>query len=194
MATIGLLKPLVRKWLSLIRAIALAAIACAASAAHANASPTGPELRAAVIVAILRFTSWQTDAAKSDNSQVRLCAIGEPHSFPYLLPTSGIQKVAGHTLVVNEVQIDEVATKLCDALVIGSKVHYREFSELLAQADAQSLLTICDGCRTANAAGTIIQLDLHKRRVKFEVNLARARASGVKLDAQLLELASVVRE
>lgn len=194
MATIGLRKPLARKWLSLTYVIAWVTIACAMSAAQASGAPTGPELRAAVIVAILRFTSWPSVVAESDTSYVRLCAVGEPHSSSYLLPASGVQKVAGHMLVVDEVQADEVATKPCNALVIGSKVNHREFSELLAQADAQSLLTICDGCRSANAAGTIIQLDLHKRRVKFEVNLARARASGVKLDAQLLELASVVRK
>ena len=164
------------------------------TAMPAYASPTGPELRAAVIVAILRFTSWKGVVPDSDSSQIKLCTTGRPNSSSFLLSASGTQKVAGRTLVVDDVAPANLESQHCNAIVIGEKISKSDFADMIDVASKQSLLTICDGCKGMDAAETIIQLDLHKQRVKFEVNLIKARAVGVSLDAQLLELASVVRK
>lgn len=194
MVKTGSNKPIVRVWLSLMKLIAAVITVFILSASPAHAAPSGPELRAAVIVAILRFTSWQSVIPPSEVSEIRLCTVGQPRSAPYLQQASGVQKVAGHVLIVDDLPDFDIGGGECHALVIGPQPLGFDFARLLAQADTQSLLTICDGCRGANAADTIIQLELHKQRVKFAVNLVKARASGVKLDAQLLELASVVRQ
>lgn len=194
MAKSGSNKPFGKAWLLLIKPIAVVITLCALSATPAHGAPSGPELRAAVIVAILRFTSWQSVIPQSEVSEVRLCAVGQPRSAPYLRQVSGVQKVAGHVLIVDDLPDFDISDRQCNALVIGPQPLGSDFARMLAQADTQSLLTICDGCRGVNAADTIIQLELHKQRVKFEVNLVKARASGVMLDAQLLELAAVVRQ
>lgn len=168
--------------------------ALAMTVTSVQAAPTGAELRAAVIVAIMRFTSWQSAVPEAEDSFVRLCAVGEPRSLSSLLPASGVQKVGGHVLVVDQLEPKEVVTGQCNALVVGPRLGARDSLDILAHADTGSLLTICDGCRSDAAADTIIQLELHKQRVRFEVNLAKARATGVMLDAQLLELASLVRK
>lgn len=183
-----------RGWFGSVCATTLVVAALATTAASVQAAPTGAELRAAVIVAILRFTSWQTVVPEAEDSFVRLCAVGEPRSLSFLLPASGVQKVGGHVLLVDTLEPAAVATGQCNALVLGPRLSGRASADMFSHADAGALLTICDGCRSDDAAETIIQLDLHKQRVRFEVNLAKARASGVRLDAQLLELASVVRK
>lgn len=196
MAKIGLNNPFIRICLSLmsLNAAVITVLVMFIAPAHAAPAPSGPELRAAVIVAILRFTSWQTVIPQTEISEVRLCTVGQPRSAPYLRLASGVQKVAGHVLVVDDLQLDDAVSSGCNVLVIGPQPVNADLAQILAQADTHSLLTICDGCRGGHSADTIIQLDLHKQRVKFEVNLAKARASGVMLDAQLLELASVVRK
>ena len=68
-----------------------------------------------------------------------------------------------------------------------------EYEQLIAHANGQSMLTVCDGCRRGLGEDAIIQLRLRQQRVSFEVNLARARSNNVALDAQLLELAALVR-
>lgn len=194
MAKPGLNKLFVRMRLSLVSLSVAVVAMLAMSVAPADTPPTGPELRAAVIVAILRFTSWQAVVPTTEGSQVRLCTVGRPPSARFLQSASGVQKVGGHKLVVDELKPSEVLNGQCNALVIGPQLSGGELTQQLAQVDAQALLTICDGCRGLSVAETIIQLDLHRQRVRFEVNLAKARANGVMLDAQLLELASVVRK
>lgn len=154
----------------------------------AAAAPHEGELRAAVIVAIMRFTTWNTIAIEKPVLDV--CLAGRPISTGVLLSVSGEQKVATRTLEVRSIgrKVDS-----CDVLVIGENVSDDEFEHLLAQAGGGAILTVCDGCRRGLAEDTIIQLRLRQQRVSFEVNLTRARSSGVSLDAQLLELATVVR-
>lgn len=187
-------QPYPRTWFSLLRGAAVGAMLALPCTLQAQPAPTGPELRAAVIVAILRFTSWPLATPEAENSQVNVCAVGEPHSQPILLPISGQQKVAGHTLTVHAINPQHGVTSECAALVVGAKLSRRDYERIVAQASAPGLLTICDGCRDFIADDTIIQLELFKQRVRFDVNLAKARANGVMLDAQLLELASAVRK
>lgn len=194
MAKTGVRLPYQRTWFSLLRGAAVGAMLVASCSLQAQIAPTGPELRAAVIVAILRFTSWPLAVPEAENSTVNVCAVGEPPSQPYLLPISGQQKVAGHTLMVQAIDSQQLDSGECAAVVIGAKLSRRDYERVLAQAATPGVLTICDDCRDFVADSTIIQLELFKQRVRFEVNLAKARASGVKLDAQLLELASAVRK
>lgn len=154
----------------------------------AQANPTEAELRAAVIVAIMRFTAWPP-ASPHINSELDVCLAGNPISAVHLLPVSGQQKVAGHTLNVKPITNGNVTG--CDVLVVGGS---ERSSDLLQAADAASVLSICDGCKRDLGNHAIIRLTLRRQRVNFEVNLAKAKHNGLALDAQLLELASVVRK
>lgn len=155
---------------------------------EAAAAPSEGELRAAVIVAIMRFTSW--DAVPAEKPVLDVCLVGKPVSAAVLLDISGEQKVATRTLSVRSAHagIDQ-----CQALVIGEDINEDEYEQLIAHANGQSMLTVCDGCRRGLGEDAIIQLRLRQQRVSFEVNLARARSNNVALDAQLLELAALVR-
>lgn len=159
------------------------------SSCYASAAPSEGELRAAVIVAIMRFTSWQTDSV--DRPVLDVCLAAKPISETVLLAISGEQKVATRTLNVRPVkrQLDA-----CQVLVIGEDINEVEYERLIAEANEKSMLTVCDGCRRGLGEEAIIQLRLRQQRVSFEVNLSRAKSNGVALDAQLLELATVVRK
>jgi hypothetical protein len=159
------------------------------NSSHVGAAPSEGELRAAVIVAILRFTSWQVDPM--DKSMLEVCLAGKPVSEAVLLSISGEQKVATRVLNVRPVKRPLDA---CQVVVIGEDVNEVEYERLIAEANEKSMLTVCDGCRRGLGEDAIIQLRLRQQRVSFEVNLSRARSSGVALDAQLLELATVVRK
>lgn len=151
------------------------------------ATPNEGELRAAVIIAIMRFTSWEAIAPEES---LEICLLGKPLSGDVLLAVGGEQKVAAHTLSVRSIQDD---INNCQVMVIGSDIDNNLYERLIAQADGQSILTVCDGCRRGFGEDAIIQLRLRQQRVSFEVNLARARSNNVALDAQLLELATLVR-
>ncbi len=178
-------------WCGAIRLWLVRCLLCVAtfSFCHAVAAPSEGELRAAVIVAIMRFTSWQAEPL--DKSVLNVCLAGKPISEAVLLAISGEQKVAARALSVRPVrrQLDA-----CQIVVIGEDVNEVEYERLIAEANEKSMLTVCDGCRRGLGEDAIIQLRLRQQRVSFEVNLSRARSSGVALDAQLLELATVVRK
>lgn len=157
------------------------------------ANPTEAELRAAVIVAIMRFTTWPS--ANVDTGTVpnlSVCLLGAPESADHLLRVSGQQKVAGRTLHVTNLADVDLAT--CQTLVLGQELSRETLMTALQNADGHSILTICDGCDMSRHESIVIHLTLRKQRVNFEVNLAKAKSKGLALDAQLLELASVVRK
>lgn len=156
-------------------------------AVNAIAAPSEGELRAAVIVAIIRFTSWPT----AENEELEVCLVGKPVSENVLLSVSGKQKVAARTL---NVRMWKRTSDDCQAMIIGADVGDAEYERLIAEAAQKAILTVCDGCRRGLGEEAIIQLRLRQQKVSFEVNLAQARSSGVSLDAQLLELAAVVRK
>lgn len=156
----------------------------------AYGAPSEGELRATVIVAIMRFTSWAETIP--DDGQLNVCLVGQPISEVSLLAADLQQKVASRALHARRVVRRDIES--CQVLVMGGDLNEPEYEQLLAAADAKSVLTVCDGCRRGLGEDAIIQLKLRQQRVSFEVNLARAKSSGVALDAQLLELAAVVRK
>ncbi|MCR6653399.1 MAG: YfiR family protein [Cellvibrionaceae bacterium] len=156
-------------------------------AVNAVAAPSEGELRAAVIVAIIRFTSWPV----MENAVLEVCLVGRPVSENILLSISGKQKVATRTL---NVHVAKRGSDDCQVMVIGADVGDAEYEQLMAAATEKAILTVCDGCRRGQGEEAIIQLKLRQQKVIFEVNLVQARSSGVSLDAQLLELATVVRK
>jgi hypothetical protein len=155
------------------------------------ASPTESELRAAVIVAILRFTTWPNVGGLPEQD-LDVCISGAPDSASHLMRVSGQQKVAGRTLQVRD--LADVDISSCHVLVLGRELSRERLAPLLEMSNKHSVLTVCDGCQVSRQEGIIIHLTLRKQRVNFEVNLAKAKGSGLALDAQLLELASVVRK
>lgn len=151
------------------------------------ASPSEGELRAAVIVALMRFTSW--DSVAREKNLLDVCLLGKPVSAEVLLAVGSEQKVAARGLNIRPIT---QAIDHCQVVVIGGDVDFEDYERVIEQADGQPILTICDGCRRGFGEDAIIQLRLRQKRIIFEVNLARARSNDVVLDAQLLELAAVV--
>jgi hypothetical protein len=157
------------------------------AAVSAVAAPSEGELRAAVIVAIMRFTAWPA----AEKPVLEVCLVGKPISQNTLLSIDGEQKVAGRALRVNP---QRRTLEDCQVLILGEGVGEAEYERLITEADERAILTVCDGCKRGLGEDAIIQLRLRQQKVSFEVNLLRARSSGIALDAQLLELATVVRK
>ena len=171
--------------------LGLGGLFCALTMLEAAASPTEAELRAAVIVAIMRFTAWPQLTPEPDPT-IEVCLAGQPTSEAQLMPITGRQKVAGRTLVVMAASQSNPLD--CEVLVLGENPEDGQGEQFLEALDSQPVLTVCDGCRREQSGRTIIHLTLRKQRVNFEVNLAKAKRNGLGLDAQLLELASGVRK
>lgn len=184
----GRIRQLLGPLLCLFLAVVLIVTQLSANAVTA----TEGRLRAAVIVGIMRFTTWPDTPEFKQAADINLCLIGAPTSAEFLLPISGQRRLQGKNITVRDVARAELDA--CQVLVIGGGISRHATRAVLAQADKAAILSICDDCRAELAAEPIINLTLRKKKVKFRVNLARAKQSGVGLDAQLLELALSVRK
>ncbi len=146
------------------------------------------QLRAAVTVGVLRFTTWQPPKKNA----IELCLIGNPISEPFLLPVDGEANIGRKVLAVRRAKPPK--WQGCHALVMGEQLSEAHSKAALAYAAAQQVLTVCDGCSSKIASDTMIQLNLEKQRVRFQINLSKANDAAVQLDASLLELATEVRK
>ncbi len=112
--------------------------------------------------------------------------------MPYLVPANGVAKVGKKSLNVSRPGGEDWSQ--CHSFVIGSKLKPERVRTILSYAQANNSLTVCDGCTERVDQDMMITLRLDDQRVRFEVNLAKAVAANIRLDASLLELASQVRK
>jgi len=150
-----------------------------------------PQLRAAVILGVIRFTTWPYQDTKENILNV--CTFGEPVAKSALLPISRSQKVANKTLFVRSIQVNlKDVFASCDVIVYGSGAN-ADFSLTLLHAAAHSVLIICDGCESDESVATV-RLIQRNNRIAFEIDLGLAKKQGIKFSSSLLELASEVHQ
>ncbi len=140
------------------------------------------QLRAGVIVAILRYTQWRDDR---DGADLPVCVIGHSLGFETLLASGASIPVADRMLALQRLESIERVSD-CAAVVVG-----RDLTPAVRTALARlPLLTICDGCD--HAEDHTVNLFMLNQRIRFTVNLASAREAEVSFGAAMLELAAQV--
>lgn len=138
-------------------------------------NPTAPEadLRAAVVIGILRYTQLQ----RASESNLLVCAWGNAPSATLLAANSTPIRIHNQPLVVEQLNAyDNI--NACPVVIVG-------------KGDAQNLpennnaLVICDTCTKANAAAMVTLVSVGDR-VVFDVNLANAERAGIRFSSDLL--------
>jgi len=173
-----------------VRAIGalVAAAALAASATVRAQASLQDKLKAAIVSKFPQFVEWPPDALDGRTS-VDVC-VATPDPFGSDLE----ELVAGETLDNRKVSVRRVAREQdvdgCQLLVIPSGATARR--ALLQRAATQPILTIGDDARFLDEGG-IVRLRLVEGRMRFDVNAAAARRVGLRISAQLLQLAASVQ-
>ena len=142
------------------------------------------ELRAAIILGIVRFTRWP-ESAEVKNS-LNLCLAGKPRSAEILGSISGKHRYK--EIPINIHHIDNAVKRQvqCHAIVTGSSG-----ANTLPSAK-HGILTICDGCN-ATLNNPMVSLIRKNNRIGFEINLDVSKSAGISFSSSLLELASNIR-
>lgn len=181
--------PLTRNALLAVLALALANWSWSVRANPTSEPSSAAELRAAATVGVLRFTSWpQGSPAPSD--QLGVCLSGQPDGEAFLLPASGAVVIGDKPMRVQALSKDDWAQ--CQVFVVGGDTSFAEFMALAQHAEVNGVLTVCDGCIDSARELAMITLNMDEARVAFNVNLKKASAANIRLDASLLELAAQV--
>lgn len=169
---------------------ALLAGAGSLSTAHAAPAAT-PEyqVKAAFIYNFMKFVEWPGDAAGPPGT-ISLGILGRDPFGDALDAVHGKYAKGRKVVVLHFRSLEEV--KGCDLLFICASEKGR-LSQTLKFANNFRMLTVADQDGFCEAGG-MINLVFVKNRVGFEVNVAAASRSKLRISSQLLKLARNVFE
>ncbi len=140
------------------------------------------QLRAAMVIGVVRYTSWEKDFGDTLN----ICLVGESKSFQYIsVLENSTNVVKKKTVRVSRIKSPtRTNVDACQVLVAGANV-----SSVLKriQGDTPQFL-ICDQCNGLSKKASVI---LHKvdDRIRFDVHLNNAKDSGVHFRSSMLDIA-----
>jgi hypothetical protein len=162
--------------------VVLCALCAASSAASVAGQATDRDLKAAFLIRFADFVTWPPDSV----GRAFTVCLSPSHDFGNAVEsaTKG-SSIRGRGVLVRQLtRTDSVAG--CQVLYVAdADVH------LLPLVRRQPVLTIGGDVGFCQRGG-IINLRVVDRRMRFEINLAHAKASGLAVDSQLLRLAVVV--
>lgn len=154
-------------------------------------SKTAPQyfVKATFFVQFRDFTTWPENK-KHHELPLLLCVLGRNPFGNFL------QNVVSHTTKKNSVQLlfthDYKKVDPCNILFI-SRSETNNLSKIFKFLKKKSILTVSDIPDFAYKKG-MIELVILSRKIRFNINLAEVKTAGLKLDSNLIELATLVDE
>jgi hypothetical protein len=143
-------------------------------------------LKAEFIERFTHFVEWPPSAFSGADAPFVICVFGENPFGDYLKKTT-----AGRTIRDRKVQLlepkDLGEVKKCHVLFVA-RSEKGKLASLLAQTSHQPILTVGDTDGFAQK-GVLINFYLDGDKVRFEVNGDAIKKSGLKVSAQLMNLA-----
>lgn len=156
------------------------------SAAPSQAQPVSEAaVKAGFVLNFIKFTQWP---GPRDGVPIRLCAPAPQPLEGHLVRLRG-RTIGSRVLEVNT-SVPAAEWRQCDALFFGENDADR-VSLLPARLGTTPVLTLGDLPGFVDAGG-MIGLRVEASRVRFDVNLSTAQASGLVLNSQMLKLAGKV--
>ena len=166
------------------RRATLATLLSFAAAAGPSAQAPRPEIaiKSEFVLRFPEFVEWPMPV--SDRRPLSLC-LSPAHPFGPNVQTSASGQARAKQITVRELR-DHESVRTCDVIYVAPA----DLS-LLETVGNLPILTVGDQPNFCQRGG-MINLRVIDGRVRFEIDLSRARRSGLKMDSQLLRLASKV--
>jgi hypothetical protein len=167
-------------------------LACGIAALPYNANADDNKeylVKAAFIYNFVKFVEWPGAKAISQQSKIDICVLGETP-----LSNTGNVFAAASTAklalsLVQENNLKNIASH-CHVVFI-SRSENSKLGSVLAALKGQPVLLVSDMDDFANAGG-MIGFVLDDNKIKIAVNKKAVTSSGMRVDAQLLEIAHEV--
>jgi len=171
-------------------AIAIAALLTVTQCAALQPALNEYRVKAAFLFNFAKFVEWPPQAYQDDPGHQVFCVFGMDPFGPILDQTLAGKIVEGRSAVVRRVQ-DRNELRKCH-LVFVSAAEGNLLPEVLASLGSSPVLLVGDAPDFARQGGTI-NFILREDNVRFAINPWAAQQLGLKIDAQLLDLAEIVR-
>ena len=184
-----------RPWRRVVCKVALSAallhLAVWTPAAHAGVDNEAEEaaVQAAFIFNFARFTEWPATAFSSKTSPLNHCLWGPRDALARALSSLSERPVQGHPLhFIQMNKLDEL--KICHVAFIAEPDVKRR-AQALQILSSQPTLTVSDIEGFAREGG-MIGLIRVGTRLRFEINHHQSQKAGLRLTADLLNLATTI--
>jgi hypothetical protein len=148
------------------------------------------EVKVAFLLNFARFTSWP-ESVDFTNGLI-ICAVGESPLGGYLQALNG-REVQGHRITVNKIDSLAIGSNDCHIVFIAEE-QKAELGLIQNWQNGTAVLTVSDIVQDVAGSNVMILMKQRGGRIRFDVNLVRVREVGLKLNAQLLELADKVSQ
>jgi hypothetical protein len=159
------------------------------SAPQAAQAVAEPALKAAFLLNFTKFTDWPEDELAPAAPMVLCVADAEVATALDSLVAG--RSVNQHALALRRLKLDE-PIRGC-AVLYASKLDERRTLQLVAGLAGASVLTVGDAQDFA-ARGGMIGLFVDDGRMRFAINRNAVQRTRLKLSAQLLTLAKIVKD
>lgn len=164
------------------------ALCCAMRCAFANAA-SEYQVKAAFLFNFSEFVSWPTQAFSSANAPIIIAVLGhDPFGADLDAIVSG-EHVGLHPLIVRRYH-DVSEVDGCHILFID-RSEATELPQILQALRGRNILTVSDIDGSAKS-GVMIDLVIQSNHIRMRINIAAARASGLRISSQLLRPAQII--
>ena len=162
---------------------ALASLLVALARADETSVERADQLKAAYLFNFLKFVELP-HAAKH---QIRVCFIGAPDVHRSFAASTTNKRLGARAVTAAQLPSD-ASWSGCDLVYLDAA---EDVHTLLFSAPGSTALTVSDAEDFTHSGG-MIRLFTHDNRLRFDIDMANARAAGLKISSDLLRLASRV--
>ena len=167
--------------------VVLAILAIVSPAADAQVAIA--DLKAAFVLNLARFTEWP-EYVRPAGTRVVLCVLGDRGVADSLGRIVTRKLITGRTIETRQPD-DDASLRLCHVLYVNADA--ARARDLLATLADAPILTIGDSPAFTALGGTA-HLFMEGDRMRFAVNVTAAHRANLRMSAQLLNMARIVRD
>lgn len=146
------------------------------------------KVKAAFLVNFARFISWPSETYLNESEPFNICIIGDD---PIQKAFTGIEnkKIQGRNIIIRKCNATKEVT-FCQLLYISNS-EKNLLKQYLNTTSNKPIVTV-SGIENSVIYGGIIEFIAVNGRLSFKINHSKARATGLNVDASLLDLAAKV--
>lgn len=167
----------------------LVVLTLATCGAVATDSAAEISVKAAIVHKIAKFVSWPDSRFQGSDKPLRFCVLGDPmvlEAFENLSDRS----IHGRSLLVTPAPDPVSVAATCDVLYLDGD-QQQSADVWIQSVTGQPVLTFGEEGEFGGD-GSIVTMTVRRNKVKFSIDLEANKDTGLRISAQLLQLAATV--
>ncbi len=159
--------------------------------ANARAADSAAEIsvKAAIAHKIVKFVAWPESRFESQDIPLRFCVLGDDR-FLEAFENLSDRPIHGRSMLVTRPPEPSTVARNCDVLYLADDSQ-RSASEWLQKVVDQPVLTFGEAGEYGGE-GSIVTIAIRRHKVRFSIDLEANENTGLRISAQLLQLAASV--